>query len=100
VDLEVGRDAAGMIRFTIRDRGIGIPEAEKPQLFASFYRGSNVGDIPGTGLGLAIVKACMDVHGGVLDVQSRPGAGTCVAMSLPDWLRRGSAETFEEVVTA
>ena len=59
-----------------------------PTYSTSFYRARNVGDVPGTGLGLAIVKACADVHGGTLEMESKPGIGTCVRDVLPDWLRR------------
>jgi signal transduction histidine kinase len=78
----------GWIQFAVRDRGIGIPEADMPHIWTSFYRAANVGDVPGTGLGLAIVKACTDVHGGTLEIESQVGVGTCIKMCLPDWLRQ------------
>lgn len=52
------------IIFKIKDKGIGIPLKDRPLLFDSFRRASNVGEIPGTGLGLAIVKQSVDLHGG------------------------------------
>ena len=58
---------------TIRDQGIGIPEADREWLFHAFHRGRNVGDRPGTGLGLVIVKRCVDLHGGKINVDSKPG---------------------------
>lgn len=69
--------------FTIRDRGIGIPEAEQHRLFETFSRCSNVGQTTGTGLGLAIVKRCVDLHGGTIQIESRLGQGTVVTVSLP-----------------
>jgi signal transduction histidine kinase len=86
VDLEVRADAPGSVEFTVRDYGIGIPEADLPYVFDSFYRGGNVGVAPGTGLGLALVKSCADVHGGAVAIESRAGDGTCVRLRLPDWL--------------
>ena len=62
VRLEIGRDGADII-CAIRDKGIGIPEADREWLFNAFHRGHNVGDRPGTGLGLVIVKRCVDLHG-------------------------------------
>jgi signal transduction histidine kinase len=68
---------------TIRDRGIGIPEEDREWLFTAFHRGRNVGDRPGTGLGLVIVKRCVDLHGGKINIESNPGAGTQVTVRLP-----------------
>src|SRR5262249_43037969 len=50
--------------FTVRDRGLGIPDADTKQLFQAFHRGRNVGETPGTGLGMYIVKRCVELHGG------------------------------------
>jgi signal transduction histidine kinase len=97
VDLELRGDGLGRIQFAVRDRGIGIPEADMPHIWTSFYRAANVGDVPGTGLGLAIVKACTDVHGGTIEIESQVGVGTCIKMCLPDWLRQPNAA---EVVPA
>lgn len=67
----------------IRDRGIGIPEADLPRLFSAFHRGSNVGQISGSGLGLVIVKRCVELHGGSIRVDSKVGEGTTVTVKLP-----------------
>jgi signal transduction histidine kinase len=69
--------------FTIRDRGIGIPTDDQPKLFTSFTRGRNVGTRPGTGLGLVVVQRCVQLHGGTIALDSAPGAGTTVIVSLP-----------------
>ena len=69
--------------FRIQDEGIGIPEADQEQLFTSFHRACNVGDIPGTGLGLSIVKQYVDLHGGEINVVSKEGVGTTFIVSLP-----------------
>jgi PAS domain S-box-containing protein len=68
---------------TIRDRGIGIPEADQEWLFHPFHRGRNVGDRPGTGLGLVIVRRCVDLHGGTIKIDSKVGEGTSVTVRLP-----------------
>jgi signal transduction histidine kinase len=64
----------------IRDKGIGIPEEDQPQLFSAFHRGSNVGIRPGTGLGLLLVKRCAELHGGKVQVESKFGEGTSVTV--------------------
>ncbi|HEV7402241.1 MAG TPA: ATP-binding protein [Chthoniobacteraceae bacterium] len=78
-----GRRAGGEVVFTIRDRGIGIPEEDRPQLFTSFMRGRNVGTRPGTGLGLVVVQRCVQLHGGELSIESKLGEGTTATVVLP-----------------
>lgn len=70
------------VMFQVRDEGIGIPPADQPQLFDSFYRASNVGTISGTGLGLAIVKKSIDLHGGTIAVESEVGLGSTFTVTL------------------
>jgi len=70
----------------IRDNGIGISEPDQQQLFKTFYRGSNVGNVAGTGLGLVLVKRCVELHGGKLQLQSALGEGTTVTITLPVFL--------------
>ncbi|HYO88978.1 MAG TPA: PAS domain S-box protein, partial [Candidatus Limnocylindrales bacterium] len=67
----------------IGDQGIGIPQAELPRLFESFFRASNVGDIPGTGLGLAIARRAIEAHGGEVHVESARGQGATFTLLLP-----------------
>jgi signal transduction histidine kinase len=74
-----GRDAVCVVR----DRGIGISEADQQQLFKAFHRGENVGTRAGTGLGLLLVKRCAELHGGTVRVESRIGEGTTVTVKLP-----------------
>lgn len=71
------------VLFSIKDRGIGIPESERKNLFQSFQRASNVKHIPGTGLGLMIVKKCVDLHQGEITVESQLEAGTTFKIILP-----------------
>ncbi len=82
VQFSAHRDGTGAI-FIVRDRGIGIPDVDVPKLFQAFHRAANVGDTPGTGLGLVIVKRCVDLHGGSIEVQSKPGEGTVFTVRLP-----------------
>jgi len=67
----------------IQDQGIGIPAQDRPRLFESFHRASNVENHPGTGLGLAIVKKSVELHGGEINLASAPGAGTRFTVVLP-----------------
>jgi signal transduction histidine kinase len=67
----------------VRDQGIGIPAADQKELFKSFHRGGNVGNLPGTGLGLAIVKRCVDLHHGQISFASLENRCTTFTVSLP-----------------
>jgi signal transduction histidine kinase len=67
----------------VKDRGIGIPKAELPQIFESFYRANNVGNISGTGLGLAIAQAVVELHHGTIEVDSTEGQGTTFTITIP-----------------
>jgi signal transduction histidine kinase len=73
----------GELIFQIKDEGIGIPAADRQQLFEPFHRGGNVGDIPGAGLGLAVVKKLVDIHGGQIAIVSEIGVGTTFTVTLP-----------------
>jgi PAS domain S-box-containing protein len=81
VDLEI-KEQESVIEIVICDRGIGIPLEAQKHLFESFYRASNVGEIPGTGLGLAIVKRAIDLHKGTIQIISQPDRGTRIELQL------------------
>lgn len=70
---------------TVKDSGIGIPQAEIPQLFTEFFRASNArrSRIPGNGLGLAGVRSLVERFGGELEVTSEEGVGSCFTVRLP-----------------
>ncbi len=67
----------------ISDHGIGIPAADQKHLFSSFFRASNVSNIYGTGLGLTIVQQCVQMHNGMVSIESVLNKGTTVTVSLP-----------------
>jgi signal transduction histidine kinase len=65
------------VEIIISDTGIGIPEKDLPYIFQKFYRVSRPGtEIPGTGIGLVFVKQMVDMHKGLISVQSELGNGT------------------------
>ncbi|MCK6576945.1 MAG: PAS domain S-box protein [Anaerolineae bacterium] len=68
---------------SVKDEGIGIPTKDLAHLFEPFHRASNVGAISGTGLGMSITRQAMEMHGGVIMVESEEGRGTTFTVILP-----------------
>ncbi|MFB6262295.1 MAG: sensor histidine kinase, partial [Bradymonadaceae bacterium] len=82
VDLSVRVDGEA-VAFEVRDRGPGIPPAERGRLTEKFEQGT-AGSDRGSGLGLTIVDAIVEAHGGELDIASADGgSGTAVTFRLP-----------------
>lgn len=69
------------VRVIIQDNGCGIPDDHQAQVFDAFYTTRPVGS--GTGLGLTVARDTVRAHGGNLTIDSRPGAGTRVTLTLP-----------------
>jgi two-component system, NtrC family, sensor histidine kinase PilS len=83
-ELRVGAQAltdseAGGLRIRVADTGHGIADADLPHVFEPFYS-TKPG---GSGIGLALVYRVVQDHGGTVEVQSRPGAGTAFTLTLP-----------------
>jgi signal transduction histidine kinase len=85
VRVDVRPEARGSASITVSDTGIGIEPAELPRIFDRFFRGSRATEArgSGSGLGLAIVRGIVEMHGGTVSVESRPGAGTTFRVVLP-----------------
>ncbi len=90
--------AHGSAAFEVRDSGPGIAAEHLARLGERFYRvdGGRSRETGGTGLGLAIAKHAVRRHGGELEVQSQPGAGSTFRLVLPAArVRCGEASTRE-----
>ena len=85
VRVDVQPEPEGSASFTVTDTGIGIEPGELPRIFDRFFRGSRASEArgSGSGLGLAIVRGIVEMHGGTVTVESRPGAGTTFRVLLP-----------------
>lgn len=74
-----------IVKFSVSDTGIGIPEESQKKIFQSFVQvGTEVhGRYGGTGLGLAISKKLVELHGGHIEVNSKIGLGSVFSFYLP-----------------
>ncbi|GHH66913.1 hypothetical protein GCM10017673_13220 [Streptosporangium violaceochromogenes] len=79
------RPGGGHAVVTVSDTGVGIPEREIPRLFERFHRipGAPSRGGQGTGIGLALVRELVTLHGGRVEADSLPGAGTTFTVTLP-----------------
>ncbi|SEM59643.1 PAS domain S-box-containing protein [Chitinophaga rupis] len=70
---------------TVADTGIGMDEATLKNIFQNFTQGdkTTARKYGGTGLGMAISKQLVEMMGGTIQLQSKPGAGTSVVLRIP-----------------
>ncbi|WP_368652922.1 sensor histidine kinase [Ornithinibacillus sp. 4-3] len=81
VDVATNHDAHTI---TIVDNGIGMDEEELATLFDRYHRGTNTKEQKeGSGLGMNITKGIIELHGGTIDVESKPGEGTRIIIQIP-----------------
>jgi two-component system sensor histidine kinase BaeS len=82
------RRVADTVTISVSDDGEGIAPDLLPRVFDRFVRGPGS---EGTGLGLAIARDVVNAHGGTIQIDSKPGSGTSVLVSLP--IRQGQTRT-------
>jgi len=91
------RDGPAEYRFIIEDTGIGMSEEFQKHIFEPFTQESQDArtNYTGTGLGMAITKKLVDQMGGVIELESRPGEGSCFQITLPLQTDEAPAPPFE-----
>jgi signal transduction histidine kinase len=68
----------------ITDQGCGIEPADLKQLGTPYYRAELSRQVPGLGLGFLLARRIIESHGGTLSVESTPGQGTTVTVTLQE----------------
>jgi CheY-like chemotaxis protein/two-component sensor histidine kinase len=78
------RQVDNQVRVEVRDNGPGIPPEQQQRIFEAFFRLTQTGAATeGTGLGLAITARLVELHRSKLEIESKPGDGTCFYFLLP-----------------
>ncbi|HUQ29899.1 MAG TPA: HAMP domain-containing sensor histidine kinase [Candidatus Paceibacterota bacterium] len=102
--ITIGLDAQGSLAFVTRDTGSGIKREDLFRIFEPFYRGDSARTRTGgagSGLGLSIVSELVKMHHGRVNIQSAPGHGTTVTVTLPPGRTQtkldGGNQTLNEV---
>ncbi|MBI4623595.1 MAG: HAMP domain-containing histidine kinase, partial [Verrucomicrobia bacterium] len=84
VALSVGEVRPGWLRLQVADEGCGIPPENLSRVFDPYFTSKQFGDeTRGFGLGLTICQKIVELHAGVISVQSEPGRGTTLTVDLP-----------------
>ena len=83
VTVELTREG-GCAVVRVRDRGPGVPPAERERIFEPFYRLAGASERHGgVGLGLALVRSITHRHHGSVRCEDQPGGGACFALRIP-----------------
>ena len=101
VALLVSREArpdGDVVKFAVRDTGIGLPEQERSRLFQAFSQVESAANrrFGGTGLGLAISASLAELLGGSIEVGSEVGAGSTFTLVVPARPATGQAAASEQ----
>lgn len=71
----------------IKDNGVGMTVEQIRHIYERFWRGANTRHIAGTGLGMSLVKKIMDLHKGIIEINSTPHQGTEISL----WFKQAPA---------
>ena len=92
-----GERVDGMVCVTVEDNGIGVPPAQREQVFKMFGRLHPADRYPGTGIGLALVQRIVERHGGQIWIDDAEGGGSRFRFTLPAGARVSRPSTPKEV---
>lgn len=84
----VRADGNSSLLLTVADTGVGIPKDALERVLKPFEQGASAK--PGAGLGLAVVRGLAQLHGGAVTIESPPGLGATVTVTLPVLVKTGA----------
>jgi len=78
-------EEAGFLQVSVADNGVGIPADDQEKLFTRFFRAGSayLTKAGGTGLGLYITRSLVELHGGRIWFESKPGKGSTFYVTFP-----------------
>lgn len=80
---EVDASESNLIKFRIKDEGMGIPEKDQKHIFERYFRAENALNNQGTGIGLNIAKVHLENLNGNIHFESKEGDGTTFYIEIP-----------------
>jgi len=83
IHFEVEITKTNLIKFRIKDEGIGIPEKDQKHIFERYFRAENALNNQGTGIGLNIAKVHLENLNGSISFESKEGEGTTFYIEIP-----------------
>jgi PAS domain S-box-containing protein len=86
IDIELSRRDAMTMQLVVRDHGIGVPPQHRAHVFDRFYQahpGQHFAGVAGMGLGLYISRRIVELHGGVIHLETPPDGGAEVTVTFP-----------------
>lgn len=83
VAVQLGTDGEGGIRLSIADEGAGIPPDQREAVFGRFAQAHGTRHLAGLGLGLYVSRAIVELHGGLVWIESPERGGTRFVVTLP-----------------
>jgi signal transduction histidine kinase len=96
IDVELSAMPDGLARLAVRDYGIGIPPDRRANLFSRYYQAHAESHRSGLGMGLYISRRIVEHHGGWIEVEFPPDAGTRFVVYLPSGLTGANDGVFLE----
>lgn len=100
VTLRIWREGESAV-FQVEDSGIGIPDSQRDVLFETFKQLESPfqRQYAGTGLGLAMTKRLVELHGGLIHVESEVGKGSTFSVRLPTQMPMAHQQRYQVPVT-